>query len=665
MPRPAPQPPSEPRPPEGPVDPARPATLVDGETGAWALSFAVHLGVLFLLAALTAIIPLERRPLLTAAPLEPIEELLPEEFRFSDETEDQIGALADAGSTDAAPAAPLPDIASEVLLKIEPTALTGTVEAFEITEPVMTSPTVSEDMLVKGVGAVGATGAAGAVDRITQEILNSIDLRPTLVVWLFDQSGSLKPQREEIAQRFDHIYEQLGVIAAAGDPAFAKHKDKPLLTAVASFGKGSTLLTPEPTDDLAEVQAAVRAIKDDDAGVENIFTAIGTVATQFRNYRLKSPRRNVMIVVFSDEAGNDVGRVDETVDLCRKLEIPVYVVGVPAPFGRREAFVKYVDPDPMYDQSPQRVAVEQGPESLAPERINLRFLGQREEETLDSGFGPFALTRLCYETGGVYFTVHPNRTMGGEVQPWQTSPMATYMSRFFDERLMRRYRPDYVSVAEYQRGLLNNRAKSALVQAANLSLTEPMEDVRLDFPKLEEAQFAESLSRAQRDAAVLEPRLERLVGTLQQGEPGRRTLTEPRWQAGFDLAIGRAMAAQVRTEGYNTMLAQAKMGMAFKDKKSDTWVLRPSDNISSGSVLSKQAEKAITYLEGVVKQHEGTPWALLAQRELSTPLGWEWREEFRDLAGRLAQREANANNPRPMREEPVPPRKERRPPPKL
>ncbi len=47
-----------------------------------------------------------------------------------------------------------------------------------------------------------------------------------------------------------------------------------------------------------------------------------------------------MIVVFTDEAGDDVDALDATVDLCRKYEMPVYVIGVPAPFGRETAYVK-------------------------------------------------------------------------------------------------------------------------------------------------------------------------------------------------------------------------------------------------------------------------------------------------------------------------------------
>ena len=220
---------------------------------------------------------------------------------------------------------------------------------------------------------------------------------------------------------------------------------------------------------------------------------------------------------------------------------------------------------------------------------------------------------------------------------------------------MRSYRPDYGPVAEYQEELTRNRAKGALVAAANFSWTEPLDDVRTVFEKADEARFAEALSIAQRAAAKLEPRLVQIVNILRQGEADRSKLTTPRWQAGYDLAMGRSLAQKVRTEGYNAMLAKAKQGMKFEKENSDTWVLKPSDNVTSESVLAKEAEQARIYLNRVIADHEGTPWSYLAERELSVPFGWEWEEEFRDVAGRIARAQENANRPRePRREMPAP-----------
>lgn len=632
---------------------------------AWLISLTVHLTALVVLAYLTLLLPIRQNVLLSAVPVDLEDEPLPQEFHFSPDEHEQIGALGVSGVEGARPVATMAADETEIAYDIDPTSPVGEIAVQEFDRTVLNSPNITENVIVKGAGSVGTSGAVGAVDRITHEILLSLDERPTLVLWLFDQSGSLKPQREAIAKRFDRVYQELGVIEKSGNQAFKQHKDMPLSTIVAQFGTGVELLTPKPTNDLDEIKSSVRAIRDDPdgKGQENVFQSVQFLADKFRHYRLAAPRRNVMIVVFTDEAGDDLQYLDQAVDDCRKYEMPVYVVGVPAPFGRMTAYVKYIDPDPKYDQSPQWAPVHQGPESLLPERLMLLFGGTAEEESqVDSGFGPYGLCRLAYETGGLYFTVHPNRKLGQRIQPWQTAAMSSHIAMFFDPRVMRNYRPDYVSGGEYYKLLQSNRACAALVEAAQMSAITPMEDVRLRFPRIDDGQFARDLSNAQRTAARLEPKMNQLVGILKQGEMDRPKISTPRWQAGFDLAMGRALAVLVRTEGYNTMLAEAKQGLKFKDEQSDTWELRPSSSVAENSSLAKNAADAKVYLERVVAEHAGTPWAQDAERELRQPLGWEWSERFTDVAGRLAQRNGN-NRPRP--EMPVPKPKPRRDPPAL
>jgi hypothetical protein len=231
---------------------------------------------------------------------------------------------------------------------------------------------------------------------------------------------------------------------------------------------------------------------------------------------------------------------------------------------------------------------------------------------------------------------------------------------------MRNYRPDYVSVREYEQLLAENKARAALVQAAQLSWITPMEEPTLVFPKLNDADLANRLSRAQQAAAILEPKIQQLCDLLAQGEKDRAKLTVPRWQAGYDLSLGRVLALKVRTESYNAMLAKAKQGMKFTNPKNDTWRLVRADEISVGSVLEKQAQQAKTCLERVVREHHGTPWALLAQQELKEPFGWKWLETYTGV--REPRSTASAGNaPRRMMDEKAQmlKRPERRPPPKL
>lgn len=613
------------------------SSLWDSQSIFWFFSLVVHLALIFGFTYIVIEEPARKLAVeIFSEPLveEEIEEV-PEEFHFSNQVPDQIGAHSENGESMAASQAMVLDVLSEIA---KPSDLPDReVGEIELNDTIQVSTGLTVDSLpVKGHAGTGVAGAEGAIDRLTHEILMSLEERKTLVVWLFDQSGSLNRQRAEILDRFDRIYEELNLIEDSGNQAFENddESEPALLSSIVAFGSNVTLLTKQPTEDVSELKNAIGSIQTDESGVENVFKAVYMAAQEYQGLRkvsrrTKEPERNVMIVVVSDEAGDDQNGLDPTVNFCRKLEIPVYVVGVPAPFGRAETLVKWVDPDPQYDQTPQWGRVSQGPESLAPERIKLSFSGEPEDAApIDSGFGPFALTRLCVETGGVYFTVHPNRNTRRNVSQRETEAFSAYIKRFFDPQTMRRYRPDYVSAEEYWRGVSSNKVRSSLLQAAQRSWVAQLEPPQLRFEKLDEARFVNEVTQAQRAAALLEPKVNELYTILKIGEPDRIRETSPRWQAGFDLAMGRVLAVKARTEAYNTMLAQAKQGLRFEKEKSNTWTLVPSDEINGGSRVKRTADEAREYLERVITDHAGTPWALLAQRELDMELGWTWEEDY-------------------------------------
>ena len=637
---------------------------------AWLSSLFVHTGLLVVMGLIVIGGPQsEERLTLVTDPVaveDPLDEV--QDLDTSDMPQDEVGSSS-SGSSDATFAvAPTLDVTAAAPAQVVPDDSPRATERIALQEEIRaaTGPRFVENLTIKGAAGVGATGTTGAIDRITQEILLSLEERKTLVVWFFDQSGSLERQRGEILRRFDRIYEELGVIEAAGNPLFKKHDAKPLLTSVVAFGQSVSFLTPKPTDDVAHIKSVVSGLTTDDSGVERTFQAVSQAATRYRQFRTQEPRRNVMFVIFTDEVGDDEGEVDFAVTICRRHVIPVYCVGVPAPFGRREAYIKYVDPDPKYDQTPQWVPVRQGPESHMPELVKIG--SEESDEPMDSGFGPYSLTRLCYETGGIFFAVHPNRVEGRAVSFRETAVLSAQLSYFFDPQIMLSYRPDYVSIKEYQKLLAENKARKALVEAAQMSWIAPMERPQLVFGKLNEAELAKQLTRAQQAAAVLEPKIERLYETLKAGESDRLRLTRPRWQAGYDFSMGRVLALKARTESYNAMLAKAKQGMRFENPQSDTWQLVPAADISVSSALEKQAREGKQYLERVVREHAGTPWARLAEKELAEPFGWKWEESFTGVNA-PPQVAASNNNNRPRRPQndkaQMIPRPVRRAPPKL
>ncbi len=278
-------------------------------------------------------------------------------------------------------------------------------------------------LIGKGVSAEQNTG--GALDRLTAEIVSNASDKNLNVLWLLDASISLSHQRQDIQNRFDKILSEI---------SFSQNPNHTINHGIFSFGLTHNKLC-DFNNDADLLKKSFSSIVLDTSGTENIFQ---TILELSNTYGKKDPR--LMIVVFTDEIGDDVNYLDKAAISCRKKGTMVYVVGSPAPFGKSKTQFKYIDPDPNYDQSEKWVEIQQGPETLYPMILDIHAL-PIDEQTLDSGYGPFALCSLCSETGGIFFSVHPNRS-SSVLSKKDISPLASNISKFFDTDVMRRYSPD-------------------------------------------------------------------------------------------------------------------------------------------------------------------------------------------------------------------------------
>ena len=506
-------------------------TPIDGAGPFWIVSAAFHVLLIAMLARFIMSSGDDKAVVLEA--LTPVEEIIEEqdvsmELNFDEMEMDELGAEGGDGELVTEVAAPTVDVVTAEMLNFED-QLSDVGERVSPDDFSLASATAFAPITLKGSVGNGTSSATGAVDRLTQEILFSLEERATTVVWVFDQSASLIQQREEIVERFERIYRELGMIDDQGHSAFKDKGNSPLLTQVVAFGADFSVLC-EPTSDVAAVKASIEGIKTDSSGIENVMEAVIKTAELRQADReidraTREPKRNVKIIVVTDEAGDDVQLVGKAIQTLNQLQIPIYVIGVPAPFGRPETEVKWVDPDPEFDQTPQWAIVSQGPESIAGERLHLDFGGEfRDLDLIDSGFGPFHLTRLCYETGGIYFAVHPNRTAPGrEVRRKKTKSYSAHLTYFFDPEVMRKYKPDYVSNQKYWEDLQKYPDRQALVEAANYTTTGDLRSPRTRFEKINEADFVRDVTRAQRNAALIEPPLNRLYEMLRSGEGARNS----------------------------------------------------------------------------------------------------------------------------------------------
>lgn len=562
---------------------------------AWAISVGLHALILLLFASITMVSNPQSRTVLTSV----FEDTPPDEVQFDATLVDQVGSdtpnqtltapQAAAGQMESDPHEDLKEQLDEEIL---------TVDA-PVTD-VIGIPNAAD--FVESFVPFGSTehpgGVEGAIDRLTFEIAASLKERKTLAVWLFDASQSLKERREAIADRFENVYRQLGQLNV---------DQGGLRTGVVSFGKTTSVLTATPVDDYREVVKAVHNVAPDESGVENVFSAVHEVANRWKTYRTKM-HYNVMLIIVTDERGDDYALMEDVIHELRRWGMRVYCVGNTAPFGREKRYVNFKDEDGYMWHN---VEVDQGPETVAPERLDLAFWGTpaRDLEGMTSGFGPYALTRLCAETGGLYL-----------IAAESSGPQ-------FDPAVMRNYLPDYRPIRDYQQQLKDNLAKGALVRAAMTTKAEQIPTPQLQFRADNDNVLRREITEGQKPLARLDYRLAEMMTILTEGEKDRPKLTDPRWQASFDLAMGRVLAMRVRAYGYNAVLAEMKSSpKPFQKEGSNMWRLIPSEEITAGAQVKRLADKAVEILKRIIAQHPGTPWALLAQRELDQPLGWQWKE---------------------------------------
>ena len=177
------------------------------------------------------------------------------------------------------------------------------------------------------------------------------------------------------------------------------------------------------------------------------------------------------------------------------------------------------------------------------------------------------------------------------------------------------------------------RGQQALVAAAQQALSEDVPTPQRVFQANNDNILREQITEAQKPLAVLDYFLERTHTLLEAGEKHRNKLDSDRWRASYDLAMGRILALRVRAFGYNAVLAEMKSNpKIFEKSDSNQWRLEPSEFISGGSNVRKMNDKAMEYLNRVITEHPGTPWAYLAKVELRDPLGWDWVEGHTEIA---------------------------------
>lgn len=510
---------------------------------------------------------------------------------------------------------------------------------------------LDDRLVVKGTIGDNIVQMESALDRVTWEIANHLKERKVLVVWLLDASGSLQKQREVIVNRLDRIYGELGALENVGQ---IPRRQQGLLSAVVSYGAETSYLC-DPTDKFEDVKTAIADLQADPSGRENVFTAVTQVVKLWSKYRAEQGRR-IMLVTVTDESGDDFDMHELALARCRRYGVQAYVIGPAAVFGRRKGYVPYVAPE---NGQTYRLPVDLGPETAMYENVDLPFWFAGPQYTyLSAGFGPYALSRLVRETGGIYFTTNMT-TMEG------LSPIGV-----FDSEALKPFAPDYTfgTRAEYEQDLMQHPLRRAVVMGARLSRQNPPEGTPALELRVTPANFRQVATDSQRTVAKTTLMVENILAAFPPGiETQLDEESSPRWRMAFCLNYGRLLALKVRAYEYNAACASLKSDLSPQDVgiRANQWIFRPKPELNYATNMKRLAQTAEALLRRCVDEAPGTPWAVLAARELRNPLGLD--VDMRFIPPPTPRPRADSNAPRKKRVRLAPdprPKKAATPPPK-
>ncbi len=471
---------------------------------------------------------------------------------------------------------------------------------------------------LKGESARPVADYGEALNQLAKEILAQLAKRRVTVLWMFDESGSMKDDREEIRKQFDEALETI----AERVPA-EQLRAGDLEHAVIGFGDELHFVSGAPQSQSDAIGRAIEAVPIDDSGEERTMEAIvGTLDT----YTSAIPKdRKILIVLATDESGDDGKGVELALEALNRNEASLFVLGRQSILGNHRVRLLYTDPVTKDHYWP---VIRRGPEAAGLELLQWDGLYKVRNDEQPSGFAPYELARLAKETSGIFFQL-PNE------EGLRSRPRG---EKAFSIDLLREYEPDLRTRAEYQSDIASSPLRRTLVQII-MQTKEAEFGFNYGFPVNYAELFEAINAEIPRVNAQLATLLD-LENQLRSLESERDRENERRWQANYDLMLAMIVAFQVKAYEFRSCIQEmgtrAEQGRLIPKNPTlpgvrDTdWVLVHSPKPHAPvRETGKKAAEAKRLLNLVIERHPDTPWADLALITLNRGLSCQWRERNR------------------------------------
>jgi hypothetical protein len=445
-----------------------------------------------------------------------------------------------------------------------------------------------------------------ALDQLAREILRHLKDHKLTVVWLFDESTSMQDDQRTILQKFDRVSSELKVNVEA-----TKKTAGALNHAIVGFGDQIDYVLDKPREDIDLIGKAIKNLRIDPTGVENTMTAVVKVVEHYSNL-IKKDRRLVIVLV-TDESGDDGTNVEEARQALKKYKVPLYVIGRQSLFGYPYAHHRYEDPVTKDVYHP---LIRRGPETADVELYQWDGLYDRWDEQ-PSGFAPYELARLTKDSGGIYF-----------VLPSEEFMRVRQREQAYSITQLKEYLPEYDNRLTY----IEKRNASPFRQLLHAIVLEGKNFIyRRDFPTAPDELVKAALEEGPKAGFKLNALLD-IQTRLESIRKLRERETEKRWQAHYDLILAQTVAFQCKAYEYRALMESiANRPPIVKGTPGPdsiiTWVVDHSKRpLAPKSQTAKKYTEAERLLNEVIKLHPKTPWADLAQDAINRGFSVEFNE---------------------------------------
>ncbi len=447
-----------------------------------------------------------------------------------------------------------------------------------------------------------------ALDQLGREILRHLNDHKLTVIWLFDESESMIDDQKIIRSKFNKI---AGVLKQHVDAD--RKASNALNHVIVGFGKDTHFMLPKPTADIDAIGKAIDHLRIDDTGLENVCSAIEKSIARYSS--LISKDRRLLIVLVTDESGDDGAFVEEARQAAVSHRTPIYILGRQAIFGYPYVQFQYIDPVTKDVYYP---TIRRGPETAGLETLQWDGLRGRVDE-LPSGFAPYELARLAKDSGGIYFLLPSEETM-----------RIRQREKAYSMASMKEYSPDYESRTSYEQKRKGSDLRRSLYDIIEATRSGDF-NYRLSFPVMPD----ELVPAATMELAKADERLKKLLvfeDRLRKLAMARDRETDKRWQASYDLMLAEMVAYEITAYEYKACMKELikqrpKPSELPNPKLVVEWHLgHTTKRKAPESETEKKYAEAKKLYQVVIQRHPNTPWSDLAQNELNRGFSVAWGE---------------------------------------